>query len=449
MSLRKRLSMSSSRSVSPLVFATAPTTDSEEWLKTWQQVHARDLVDSPVVAVDADTTVEEACDLLLTKNLPCVAVKSKPDDSSSGPWHGLFDFSDVNAFLTLAATRHKLATEELREKPRLQEILGAARAGRVSVHLVSNLSEKNPLETLPYDATLISLLGVFARGAHRVLIQAESPSTEYLGMVSDRRLLSWFTSFAQQNAAFLRYLANPLGSLELPSMYLYLSVVAAKATECVLDAMRLMSDEGVGSIAVIEEETGNLLSAVSVSDIGKIVVPAQSNQILSTPLHQFVALIKEPDGSTDGADKYPVYSVSPTSSLYYTMQKLLATDSHRVFVTDDAGLSSPSFPPASTGNLSGIISTVDVLSLFARIANLPDVDPTRMQRHRRASSASGSSQSSRSSDKSSFARSRSSSRTSLGRLSVSGDVPGAVKGLRSSVGSFDSFQRSERAPERK
>lgn len=30
-----------------------------------------------------------------------------------------------------------------------------------------DLSEKNPLETLPHDATVVSLLGVFARGAHR------------------------------------------------------------------------------------------------------------------------------------------------------------------------------------------------------------------------------------------------------------------------------------------
>lgn len=82
-----------------------------------------------------------------------------------------------------------------------------------------------------------------------------------------------------------------------------------------LDAMRLMCDGGVSSVAVIEEEGGGLLSAVSVTDIGKvrlepfffldleavvagtefccqIVVPSQSNQILSTPLHQFIALIK-------------------------------------------------------------------------------------------------------------------------------------------------------------
>jgi len=80
-----------------------------------------------------------------------------------------------------------------------------------------------------------------------------------------------------------------------------------------------------------------------------------------------------------------------------------------------------------------------VLSLFARIANVPNVDPTQRMRHRRASSSSSSSQSSargivrdashsgsfvhshtRDLSRSSrdFARSRSSSRTSM-RLSAS------------------------------
>ena len=49
-------------------------------------------------------------------------------------------FADVNAFLTLAATRHKFTTEEMREKPRVQEILDAAKDGKVPAYLVSSTS---------------------------------------------------------------------------------------------------------------------------------------------------------------------------------------------------------------------------------------------------------------------------------------------------------------------
>ncbi|EIW54799.1 uncharacterized protein TRAVEDRAFT_73904 [Trametes versicolor FP-101664 SS1] len=424
MSMRKRLSVSSTRSESPLVFATTPNADSEEWVAAWKQILAQDIIDSPVVAVDAETSVEEACEVLLSQDLLCLAVKTPQGRSPQAlPFYGLFDFADVNAFLTLAATRHKIGVDELREKHRVQEILKAAREGNVPAHLISNLSEKNPLEVLPHDANVVSLLTIFARGAHRVLIQAPSSTSEYLGMVSDSGLLSWLTEYAQKTPTLLKYLSVPLASLALPSLYLYLSVIATKASDSVLDAMKLMSDEGVSSIAIIDDETGGLLSAVSVTDIGKVVVPEQSNQILTTPLKQFITRIKEPDGSTDGVDKFPVYSVTPNNTLFYTMQKLLATGSHRVFVTEESPMSSsPSFSSMAPTNLCGIVSVVDVLSLFARIANVPGVDPTRMQRHRRASSTS-SNDSYRSSG--SFThRSRSSSRTSLQRLGSVGSLEG-------------------------
>lgn len=89
-------------------------------------------------------------------------------------------------------------------------------------------------------------------------------------MVSDRRVLSWFASYAKESPSFQKYLSNPIQLLSLPSLNLYSAAVAATSTASVLDAMRLMSEDGVSSIAVIEENRGILLSAVSVTDIGKV-----------------------------------------------------------------------------------------------------------------------------------------------------------------------------------
>ncbi|KAJ3974037.1 hypothetical protein EV361DRAFT_683190 [Lentinula raphanica] len=427
----RRLSQSLIHSTEPpaSLIATASSADIENWFAQWQASLARDIIDSRVVSVDGQISVEDACDILLSEDISCLAIKSV-DHSISG----LFDFSDVNAFLTLAATKHTFTAEAVQEKPRVDDIFTAARAGHVPVSIVSNLSEKNPLHILPYDATVVSLLEVFARGIHRVLIET-NPSgdiqEDFAGIVSDRGLLAWFLSFAQQTGSeSLRvYLFNPLNSFSdsLPSLNLYTSVVATLSTEPVLEAMKLMSEEGVSSIAVLEEEGGTLLSAVSVTDVGKIVVPSQSNQILSLPLQQFISLIKVgthcthytyvstenllqyPDGSTDGQDRYPVYSVLPTSTMLYTIQKLLATNAHRVFVAQESTGTSPVLSPISFGNLTGLVSIVDILSLFARLAKVQDIDPTRMQRHRRASSVS-SQTSSKESD-----RSRSSSRTGIRR----------------------------------
>lgn len=89
-------------------------------------------------------------------------------------------------------------------------------------------------------------------------------------MVSDRGLLSWFSAYAERTPTFHLYLDNSLYGLSLPSLHTSTSVVATTSTAHVLDAMRLMSEQGVSSIAVIDEEVGTLLSAVSVTDIGKV-----------------------------------------------------------------------------------------------------------------------------------------------------------------------------------
>ncbi|KAK1226725.1 cell separation during budding [Marasmius sp. AFHP31] len=420
MSQARRLSQSFTYSQveslqSPTTSSAIIPSESEIWVSRWNEVLARDIIDSRIATVGADVSVEDACDKLLSEDIPCLAIQA---DRESHELSGLFDvstrsyvsmnhpqleqFADVNAFLTLAATKHTLGPEDLVGKTKIEDIFKAAKAGHVPVYLVSNLSEKNPLQILPHDATIVSLLERFAKGTHRVLVRSPPPAEGYAGIVSDRGLLSWFASYAEETPSLGSFMSDSLHNFAFPSLHIFSAVVAATSKSTVLEAMKLMSDEGVSSVAILDEDTGSLLSA--------IVVPSQNNQILSTPLHLFVSYIKAPHGSTDGEDKFPVYSVAPNNTLLYAMQKILATNAHRVFLMQE---SSPSSSPIAAslyaGDLSGIISVVDILSLFARLANVQDVDPTRMQRHRRASSVS--SQSSRS-DRMEFNRSRSSSRAS-------------------------------------
>jgi CBS domain-containing protein len=102
------------------------------------------------------------------------------------------------------------------------------------------------------------------------LIQSAPPSMDHLGIVSDRGLLSWFSSYARETLSLQQFLSNSLHFLSLPSLNIYSSVIAATSTSSVLDAMKLMSEQGVSSVAVLEDETGTLLSGVSVTDIGKV-----------------------------------------------------------------------------------------------------------------------------------------------------------------------------------
>ena len=99
-----------------------------------------------------------------------------------------------------------------------------------------------------------------------------------MGFVSDRSLLSFFHSHAQASPApgLSLFLSNPLHSLSLPAISLRSEVKSCSASETVLYSMKMMSECGVSSVAVsrAEEEmsagSSVLLSAVSVTDIGKV-----------------------------------------------------------------------------------------------------------------------------------------------------------------------------------
>lgn len=116
--------------------------------------------------------------------------------------------------------------------------------------------------------------------AHVVLICSPSVSDTYLGMVSDMALLSWFSAYVERTPAFQSYLTSSLYALTLPSIYMYSSVVATSSTARVLDVMRLMSEQGVSSVAVIDEDSGSLLSTVSVTDVGKVLQLSYAHTLL-------------------------------------------------------------------------------------------------------------------------------------------------------------------------
>ncbi|KAF8882451.1 hypothetical protein BD779DRAFT_930695 [Infundibulicybe gibba] len=140
-------------------YSGPPSSHTEEWIKAWGSVLARDLIDSRIVSVGAETSVEDACEVLLSEDISFLRCQCVPYTGGNQTYSPL---------------------EDLRSNSRADDIVSAARGGRVPVYLV-NLSEKNPLESLSYDATVINLLQVFSRGNHRVLIQSEDPSEDYLG----------------------------------------------------------------------------------------------------------------------------------------------------------------------------------------------------------------------------------------------------------------------------
>lgn len=298
-------------------------------------------------------------------------------------------------------------------------------------------------------------------------------------------------------------LALPLNQLDIG---INKRVISLPSKASVLDAMKLMHEQGVSSIAVIDTD-GSLLSvcanlssmvqmgfvsnrvpqAVSVTDIGRLVATSPDRSVLSVSLAHFISLIKasctsEPCHARShircSSHRAPqtakidipcivslnrhnlamlsscCWQVCATilSVVHARLQiYLLVANSHRLFITStppttnsnaspatspallppvvpatagqgSAALSSSipssaqpiplstpstdlkmstsssslsSFPTRSAEQLTpapyGVISFVDVLAVFARLAGLQDVDPNTVRKHRRHSSAALSS----------------------------------------------------------
>jgi len=146
----------------------------------------------------------------------------------------------------------------------------------------------------------------------------------------------------------------------------------------------------------------------------------------------FISVILSTRGMNDGKDSFPVFHVSPYSTLAHTVAKLVATKSHRMWVVESPSPSSstpstpllpPSGPPAMmvpprpaspqvfppfnhnlssspsvsasaglpglhmSGRLSGVVSLTDILNLCARASGLNPLDPWEMRQSRRRSSS--------------------------------------------------------------
>lgn len=174
----------------------------------------------------------------------------------------------------------------------------------------------------------------------------------------------------------------------------------------------------------------------------QLLTDSSSIPLLSDTCIHFISIILSERGVNDGQDSYPVFHVTPVSTLAHTVAKLCATRSHRMWIVDSPSPAgsvppSPGFQPAvphssthgshttpsrpvavddhthmtpgssvtgigpgaavtaaalpgqnMSGRLTGVISLTDVLNLFARASGLSPKDPEEERQRRRRSSSS-------------------------------------------------------------
>jgi len=200
-----------------------------------------------------------------------------------------------------------------------------------------------------------------------------------------------------------------------------------------------MNNEGLTSVAVVDNGL-NVVGNISTADVQHLT-NAANTQLLKLPCMHFISVILSERGVERGRDSFPVFYVTPKTTLTLTIAKLVATNSHRMWITEPTGTPSPSapatprlepttplltsqppppvsavggassppavlVPPSSTspnpvsavpasalsgsnlsGRLVGVVSLTDILNLFARSVGLPIVSPSEQRARRRRSSS--------------------------------------------------------------
>jgi len=117
------------------------------------------------------------------------------------------------------------------------------------------------------------------------------------------------------------------------------------------EALTLLLNEGVSSLPVLDNNR-NVVGNISNVDV-KLLTKSSSLPLLRNTCLHFISVILSTRGMYEGQDSFPVFYVTPLSTLAHTVAKLAATKSHRMWVTEPVSPASsgPSTPALQSATL--------------------------------------------------------------------------------------------------
>lgn len=117
----------------------------------------------------------------------------------------------------------------------------------------------------------------------------------------------------------------------------------------------LLLNEGVSSLPVLDNSY-NVIGNISVADV-KLLTKSSSLPLLRNTCIHFISVILSTRGMYEGKDSFPVFHVTPMNTLAHTVAKLVATKSHRMWITNPVSPSS-SGPPTPSLNTATLVPTI-------------------------------------------------------------------------------------------
>ncbi|DAA75108.1 TPA_exp: Uncharacterized protein A8136_2206 [Trichophyton benhamiae CBS 112371] len=343
--------------------------------RDWTQISIGELV-QPVDLkfVDADTSIEDATNLLIESSAHSLLIRESPGSSTAA---GTFGYADLNAYLLLVVGLIQPSHEE--QAASLRELARRAREGeKIPLKDVKGLGMQEPLTTMPQSTNLMTAVETFGGGVHRIIVVKEG-TTEVIGVFTQWKLVKFLWENGRSFPVIEQLYPQHLRELRLGSH----CVVSINGDRPLCHALELMNNEGVSSLAVVDNQW-NVVGNISVVDV-KLLTKSTSLPLLHNTCIHFISVILSTRGITEGQDSFPVFHINPQSTLAHTVAKLVATRSHRMWVTDphSPASSTPSTPSHSSTNIPlgsapNHTSSIAGPAVGSTGASLPSPPPTNV-----------------------------------------------------------------------
>ncbi|KAK2612220.1 cell separation during budding [Conoideocrella luteorostrata] len=366
--------------------------------REWGEITVGELVSPDDVKwIDMDSSVEEATMALLKSKTNVVLLREGDSDHTA---IATFDYSDLNAYLLVVVGLSKPEPQHIQL---YNEIMLKAREGnKILLRQIQPFCKHEPLVGVPSNDNLFQAVEILGGGIHRLLVT--SSLGDVIGIMSQLRMVDFFWNEGVNFPSVDRLYPILLRDLGIGVQ----QIISVNSDASLSNALTLMNDEGLTSVAVVDNGQ-NVVGNISTKDVRHLTTTS-SAPLLSESCMHFLSVILNERGVEKGRDAFPVFYVTPLSTLAHVVGKLTATRSHRMWIVEPIS-PSPSAPvtpmpgpqsvvsgssaPAAampgahlSGKLSGVISLTDILNTFAKFAGLHPTDPGEQRARRRRSSSS-------------------------------------------------------------
>lgn len=382
----------------------------------WNEIPLADLTEAnKLISIDNTYSVQQAYETLVSHDLTSVPVILPGSEERAN--YLSFDYSDLNTFLLMIMGRievNDLFIDEIgadspepltlaEKKERLAVFVARAKKGEeVPVDMLVRLQPKTSFLRFKESETLLKAVEAFGSGAHRVAII--NGAGKISGILSQRRTIKFFWDNARRFSSLEPLLNSSLQDLNIISP----NPITIQGDCPLIEALEKMFNERMSSLAVIDRNK-SLVGNISIVDV-KNVSSTKNSHLLFKPVTTFISYNLSQKGIEKGQDQFPIFHVNPQTSLGRVVAKLVATQSHRLWIVEartshigapgatvETALASeaPAVTAAPTaiqhesgrpGKLIGVVTLTDILGLFAQGKLGVKIDPHFARNQRRRSS---------------------------------------------------------------